>query len=208
MKTYIIICLSATMLALGGLLAINVLGDDPAMQGYQIGDRATDFSLRNVDGAMVSLSDYRDAKGFLVIFTCNTCPYAIAYEDRIIALDKKYRPFGVPVIAIQPNSPEAKPGESMEKMRERAAEKNFPFPYLLDEGQKIYPQYGASRTPHVFLLEKTGSGNMVRYIGAIDDNYRDASQVEEKFVEKAVDALLGGRPIEVETTKAIGCSIK
>jgi hypothetical protein len=157
---------------------------------------------------MVSLSDYKDAKGFMVIFTCNTCPYAIAYEDRIIALDKKYRPFGVPVIAIQPNSPEAKPGESMEKMRERAAEKNFPFPYLLDEGQKIYPQYGASRTPHVFLLEKTGSGNMVRYIGAIDDNYRDASQVEEKFVEKAVDALLGGRPIEVETTKAIGCSIK
>src|SRR5690606_41158949 len=119
MKTYIIICLSATMLALGGLLAINVLGDDPAMQGYQIGDRATDFSLRNVDGAMVSLSDYRDAKGFLVIFTCNTCPYAIAYEDRIIALDKKYRPFGVPVIAIQPNSPEARSEEHTSELQSR-----------------------------------------------------------------------------------------
>ena len=162
MKTYIIICLSATMLALGGLLAINVIGDGPILEGYQIGDQATDFSLRNVDGAMVSLSDYKDAKGFMVIFTCNTCPYAIAYEDRIIALDKKYRPQGVPVIAIQPNSPEAKPGESLEKMRERAAEKSFPFPYLLDEGQMIYPQYGATRTPHVFLLEKTGSGNIVR----------------------------------------------
>ena len=208
MKTYIIICLSATMLALGGLLAINILGNSPVLDGYQIGDPATDFSLRNVDGSTVSLSDYRDAKGFLVIFTCNTCPYAIAYEDRIIDLDEKYRPLGVPVIAIQPNSPEAKPGESMEKMRERAAEKGFPFPYLLDEGQTIYPQYGASRTPHVFLLEKTGSGNIVRYIGAIDDNYRDASQVKVKFVEDAVDALLAGRPIDPETTKAIGCSIK
>ena len=208
MKTYMIICLSATMLALGGLLAINVIEEAPLISGYAIGDKATDFSLPGVDGKRVSLSDHREAKGFLVIFTCNDCPYAIAYQERIIALDKKYRPLGVPVIAIQPNSPEAKPGESLEKMGQRAREMDYPFPYLLDQGQKIYPQYGATRTPHVFLLEKTEGGNIVRYIGAIDDNYRDPSQVEQRFVENAVDNLLAGTVIEPETTKAIGCSIK
>ncbi|AEM71185.1 alkyl hydroperoxide reductase/ Thiol specific antioxidant/ Mal allergen [Allomuricauda ruestringensis DSM 13258] len=176
--------------------------------GYEVGDMAADFSLKNVDGTMVSLSDFDSAKGFLVIFTCNTCPYAQAYEDRIIALDAKYKPQGVPVIAINPNNPSAKPGDSFAKMKERAAEKGFTFPYLFDEGQKIYPQYGATRTPHVFLLEKKDSGNMVKYIGAIDDNYQDASQVDEKFVENAVDAMLAGNEINPKTTKAIGCGIR
>jgi peroxiredoxin len=157
---------------------------------------------------MVSLSDYEDAKGFLVIFTCNTCPYAVAYEDRIIALDQQYKSKGVPVIAINPNNPEVQAGDSFEKMKQRAAEKGFTFPYLLDEGQEIFPQYGATRTPHVYLLEKTAQGNVVRYIGAIDDNYQDASKVEDAFVEDAVDALLAGQEIEVKTTRAIGCTIK
>ena len=177
-------------------------------EGYKVGDMAADFSLKNVDGTMVSLSDFDNAKGFLVIFTCNTCPYAQAYEDRIIALDAKYKSKGVPVIAINPNNPSAKPGDSFAKMKERAAEKGFTFPYLLDEGQNVYPQYGATRTPHVFLLEKTVSGNRVKYIGAIDDNYQDASQVDETFVENAVDAMLAGNEINPKTTKAIGCGIK
>jgi len=176
--------------------------------GYKVGDMAADFSLKNIDGAMVSLSDFDNAKGFVVIFTCNTCPYAQAYEDRIIALDAKYKAQGVPVIAINPNDPSAKPGDSFAKMKERAAEKGFTFPYLLDEGQQVYPQYGATRTPHVFLLEKTASGNEVKYIGAIDDNYQDASQVDETFVENAVDAMLAGNEINPKTTKAIGCGIK
>ena len=176
--------------------------------GYAIGDYATDFSLINIDGEMVSLSDFETAKGFLVIFTCNTCPYAVAYEDRIIALNEKYETKGVPVIAINPNNPAVKPGDSLEAMKERAKEKGFTFPYLFDEGQKIYPQYGATRTPHVFLLEKTEKGNKVRYIGAIDDNYQDAAQVEDKYVENAVDAMLAGKEIEITTTRAIGCSIK
>ena len=176
--------------------------------GYAIGDYATDFSLKNIDGEMVSLSDFETAKGFLVIFTCNTCPYAVAYEDRIIALNEKYKSKGVPVIAINPNNPAVKSGDSFEAMKERAKEKGFTFPYLFDDGQKVYPQYGATRTPHVFLLEKTEKGNQVRYIGAIDDNYQDASQVEDKYVENAVDAMLAGQEIEITTTRAIGCSIK
>lgn len=177
-------------------------------KGYDVGDIAADFSLKNVDGTMVSLSNFDSAKGFLVIFTCNTCPYAQAYEDRIIALDAKYKPQGVPVIAINPNDPSIQPGDSFDKMQERASEKGFTFPYLLDEEQTVFPKYGATRTPHVFLLEKTSSGNMVKYIGAIDDNYQDASQVEETFVENAVDAMLAGGEISPKTTKAIGCSIK
>ncbi|MER3318636.1 MAG: thioredoxin family protein [Allomuricauda sp.] len=176
--------------------------------GYEVGDVAADFSLSNVDGTMVSLSDFDNAKGFLVIFTCNTCPYAQAYEDRIITLDAKYKQQGVPVIAINPNDPSAKPGDSFEKMKERATNKGFSFPYMIDEGQNVYPQYGATRTPQVFLLEKTAKGNVVKYIGAIDDNYQDASQVDEKFVENAVDAMLAGNEINPKTTKAIGCGIK
>ncbi|OIQ20189.1 MAG: thioredoxin family protein [Flavobacterium sp. MedPE-SWcel] len=177
-------------------------------KGYMVGDIATDFSLKNIDETMVSLSDMTDAKGYIVIFTCNHCPYAEAYEDRIIALDGKYKDMGYPVVAINPNDPEKMPDDSFEKMQERAKDKGFTFPYLLDDGQKIYPQYGATKTPHVYLLQKTDEGNVVKYIGAIDDNYEDASNVEVKYVEDAVDALLEGKEVAVKETKAIGCSIK
>lgn len=201
-----------TLKILGALMLViamgSFVGNSSAEKGYEIGDMATDFSLKNIDGKKVSLSDYMDAKGFLVVFTCNTCPYAVAYEDRIIALDAKYKSQGVPVIAINPNNPSAKPGDSFEKMKVRAKEKGFTFPYLLDEGQKVYPQYGATRTPHVYLLEKTANGNQVKYIGAIDDNYQDASKVDEKYVENAVDAMLAGKEIKVTSTRAIGCTIK
>ncbi len=179
-----------------------------APNGYKVGDYATDFNLKNVDNKMVSLKDYKDAKGFIVIFTCNHCPYAVAYEDRIIALDKKYSKLGYPVIAINPNNPVKQKDDSFELMKVRAKEKGFAFPYLFDDGQKIYPQYGATKTPHVYLLQKTAKGNEVKYIGAIDDNYEDASAVKQKYVENAVDALLSNKEITVKETKAIGCSIK
>ena len=177
-------------------------------EGYSIGDLAADFTLKNVDGEMISLSDYNEAKGFLVVFTCNSCPYANAYEERIIALDLKYKISGVPVIAINPNNPKYRPEDSFENMQTRAKDKSYSFPYLMDEKQEVYPLYGAKRTPHCFLLEKTNSGNVVRYIGAIDDNYQDATEVEVSYVENAIDAMLEGRKISIEITRAIGCSIK
>lgn len=176
--------------------------------GYQVGDVAADFSLKNVNNKKVALADFKEAKGFIVIFTCNHCPYAKAYEDRIIALDKKYKKMGYPVIAINPNNPAVQPDDSFDLMQKRAKEKGFTFPYLFDEGQKIYPQYGATKTPHVYILEKTNAGNVVKYIGAIDDNYSDESAVKTKYVENAVDALLKKQEVPVKTTKAIGCSIK
>lgn len=177
-------------------------------KGYEIGAVATDFNLKNVDNKMVSLKDLGEAKGYIVIFTCNHCPYAVAYEDRIIELSKKYKSLGYPVVAINPNNPQKQKEDSFEKMQLRAREKGFDFPYLLDEGQKIYPQYGATKTPHVYVLQKTEQGNIVQYIGAIDDNYSDASAVKERYVENAVDALLTNEEVKVKTTKAIGCSIK
>lgn len=176
--------------------------------GLSVGDTAPDFNLKNIDGKMISMSDYDSAKGFIVIFTCNTCPYSVAYEDRIIELDKKYKEKGYPVIAVNPNDPAAQPGDSFELMQKRAKEKGFTFPYLLDEGQKVYPAYGATRTPHVFLLNKESDGLKVKYIGAIDNNSKDASKVTERFAENAVDALLAGKTIDKTNTRAIGCSIK
>jgi peroxiredoxin len=177
-------------------------------QGYNVGDKAADFKLKNVDGKMVSLSDYQDAKGFVVIFTCNHCPFAIAYQDRIIQINKKYKSQGYPVIAINPNDPVVVPEDSFENMVLRAKEKKFTFPYLFDETQSVYRQYGAKRTPHVFLLQKQGSDFVVKYIGAIDDNSQDASKVTTPFLSNAIDNLLAGKSPDPELTKAIGCSIK
>lgn len=176
--------------------------------GYAIGAEAADFSLKGTDDKMYSLAQYKDAKGFIVIFTCNHCPYAKAYEDRIKALDAKYKSLGYPVIAINPNDPVVQPEDSFELMKTRANEKGFTFPYLLDEGQKIYPQYGATKTPHVFVLQKENGKNIVKYIGAIDNNYENANDVTERYVEAAVDALLKNEPVKQAETVAIGCSIK
>lgn len=177
-------------------------------EGYKIGDIATDFSLKNVDGSMVSLKDYPDAKGFILIFTCNTCPYAVASEDRIIALDQEFKSKGYPVIAINPNNPELSPGDSFEEMQKRAKEKAFTFPYLFDEDNLMYRRYGATKTPHVYVLEKENQRFYVRYIGAIDDNVRNAEKVKERFAANAVNDLLEGREVAVKETKAIGCTVK
>ena len=154
------------------------------------------------------MANYPDAKGFIVIFTCNHCPYAVAYEQRIIDLDAKYAALGYPVIAISPNDTTVVPEDGLASMQTRAEEKGYSFPYVLDEAQDIYPQYGATKTPHIFILNKEDGKNIVKYIGAIDNNYEDATDVTERYVEDAVDALIAGTEIPVTETKAIGCSIK
>jgi peroxiredoxin len=193
----------AIMFIFASLLSTVVLAG-----GLKIGDKAVSFSLKDVEGNLVSLNDFTDVKGVILTFTCNTCPYAIAYQDRLIDIDKKYKELGYPVVAINPNDPEVKPGDSPEAMNERAHEKGFTFPYLFDKGQKVYPEYGATRTPHIFLLQNVDGAFIVRYIGAIDDNYADAGAVKETYLEDAIDALLAGSSVEITETKAIGCSIK
>ena len=191
------------LLALVTITFISAITPDGA--GYKVGEQAGDFSLKNVDGTMVSLKDYKGVNGYIVVFTCNTCPYAVMYEDRIIALHNKYSPLGYPVVAINPNDPSVKPGDDFASMQTRAKEKNFPFKYLYDEGQKVYPAFGATRTPHVFLLD---ANRYVRYIGAIDDNAQNPSEVSTKYLENAISALQAGNNPDPSETKAIGCTIK
>ena len=175
--------------------------------GYQVGDMAEDFELKNIDGNMVSMASMEGAKGCVIVFTCNKCPYSIAYEDRLIALDKQYKELGYPMIAINPNDPAVVAEDSYEAMIVRAEEKGFTFPYLFDDGQTVYPKYGAMKTPHVYVIQKTEAGNKVAYIGAIDDN-KDAEAVQVKYLANALDALVSGQAPDPSFTKAFGCSIK
>ncbi|MCK4750352.1 MAG: thioredoxin family protein [Bacteroidales bacterium] len=176
--------------------------------GLKPGDNAVDFSLKNVDGATVSLSDYSDQKGVIVVFTCNPCPFAKAYEQRIIQFHKEFADQGFPVVAINPNDAEISPEDTFDKMKARAADKGYPFPYLKDESQDVYKAYGATRTPHIYLLQNKGGKFKVAYIGAIDDNAMDASSVTKNYLKNAIEALKSGRKPDPVTTKAIGCTIK
>lgn len=176
--------------------------------GYGIGDAVADFRLRNVDGRMVALSDFSSGKGAIVVFTANHCPFSRAYEDRLIALHQRYQPLGFPVLAINPNDPAAYEEDSFDNMKLRAREKAFPFPYLLDESQAVARAFGAARTPHVVVLKREGDKFTVQYMGAVDDSSQDASGVTRRHVEEAVNNLLAGKPVSLNTTKSVGCAIK
>src|SRR5210317_2193643 len=186
-----------TILALTAILLVNA--------GLKPGDDALTFTLKSVDGKQVSLSDYSDQKGVILIFTCNPCPFAQAYEQRIIQLHNTYSSQGYPVVAINPNDDKVSPEDTFEKMKAKASEKGYPFPYLKDETQEVYQAYGATRTPHIFLLENKGGKFKVAYIGAIDDNAMDAQSVSKRYLEKAISAVQAGDKPEPATTKAIGC---
>lgn len=181
----------------------------PVRKGYEVGDTVADFKLKNTDGKMVALSDYKDVKGVIVIFDCNTCPVSKAYNERIIALHDKYASKGFPVIAIQPNDPTVTAGDSYDEMVKIATKKGYKFAYLDDGGtQKTVAAFGATNTPHTFVLKKDGTAFKVAYIGAIDDNSRDANATTKKYVEDAVDSILASKAVATPKTKAIGCSIK
>jgi peroxiredoxin len=205
MKNYLIL---ASLLVVGFLGVVSFAPNDTGTKGYKVGDAAMDFHLKNVDGKMVSLADNKSAKGFIVIFTCNHCPVAKLYESRIEALDKQFAHAGYPVIAINPTDPAAYPDDSYAQMVSYAKERNYSFPYLDDESQKITTAYGATNTPHVFVLNKENGKLVVRYVGAIDDNAQDETQVKVRYVANAVNQLLAGKPVATPKTKAVGCGIK
>lgn len=176
--------------------------------GYQIGDAVTNFRLKNIDGKMISLSDYASKKGVIVVFTCNHCPFSRAYEERIIGLHQKYAGMGYPVVAINPSDPIAYEDDTFEQMQERAQTKGYTYPYLVDDAQIVAKEFGATRTPHVFVLKNTGGKFVVQYIGTVDDNPQDPTSVTKRYVDDAVTNLLAGKPVVTTTTKAIGCAIK
>ena len=189
----------ALLLALAGLVL-------SAPSGYaavpKIGDKAPDWSgIIGVDGKEHKLADYKKVKAVVVVFTCNHCPVAVAYEDRLIALQKDYKKKGVQLVAVNVNNI---PADRLEPMKVRAREKKFNFPYLYDSSQKSGKDYGAVKTPHVFLLDKD---RKLAYVGAIDDSMRP-DKVKTHYLRDALDAVLAGKPVEKPETNAVGCGIK
>ncbi len=172
----------------------------------KIGQKAPDFTLPGVDGTDHSLAALLAShKAVAVIFSCNHCPYVRAWEERMIAIQRDYAARGVTLVAIGSNDATRYPDDDFAHMKERAEEQGFNFLYLRDETQEIARAYGATHTPHVFLLDAQG---VLRYQGAIDDNYEDPGSVEFAFLRDALDAVLAGKTPKVAVTDAVGCTIK
>ena len=171
-----------------------------------IGQRGPAFALPGVDGQTHALGDLLEAhRAVVVIFSCNHCPYVQAWEDRMIAIQQAYREQGVALVAINSNDAAKYPDDDFDAMQRRAKEQGFNFLYLHDETQGVAKAYGATRTPHVYLLDGDG---ILRYRGAIDYNYERAESVVQPFLRNALDAVLAGRNVEVSTTEEKGCTIK
>src|SRR6516225_5792319 len=187
--------------------------DPPGLRTLPIGAAAPDFKLPGVDGQDHALKDFADARILVIVFTCNHCPTAQAYEDRIIRLHADYKDKGVALVTISPNDPKAVRldelgytdlGDSLEDMKVRAKDRKFAFPYLYDgDTQKTALAYGVLATPQVFVFDQE---RKLRYVGRIDDS--DVKTVTSHDARNALDALLAGKPVPVETTRVFGCSTK
>ena len=171
------------------------------------GEKAPLFKLKNVDGRSISFDNYPEAKGFVMIFISNTCPYSKAYEQRIIDLDKKFSLLQFPVIAINSNDPAVSPGDSFSKMKERAKAKHFSFPYLCDDQQVVADLYGARSTPQVFIVSKNGDNYTLEYSGAIDNDTQNKNPQKINYTADALNALVNNNKPAINSTKALGCSI-
>lgn len=177
-------------------------------RGYNIGDAVNEFQLRSVSGNMVSLKDYAAGKGLILVFTSNHCPFSKAYESRLIALNSQFAPQGFPVVAINANDASAYEEDSFDNMKARAQSAGFTFPYLADASQQVARAFGATRTPHAFVLQKQADRFTVQYIGAIDDNSQDPAGVSRRYVEEAVTNLLQGKPVMLNVSRPVGCAIQ
>lgn len=175
------------------------------MANLKIGDQALPFELIGVDGQVHGLDHYADKKAVAVIFSCNHCPYVLAWEDRMIQLQADYAEQGVQFVAIGSNDDKKYPADSFANMKTHAADKGFNFPYLRDESQAIASAYGAERTPEVFLFDTNGA---LVYHGAIDDNYERPEAVKETYLRDAIEAVLAGEAPARATTPPVGCTIK
>lgn len=167
-----------------------------------------DFSLLNVDGRQVSLSQYTGAKGFIVVFTCNHCPFAKLYPPRLNELNTRFAPLGVPVIAISPTDTAIYEEDTYANMVAKAQAEGYEFPYLQDATQEVARNFGAQKTPHAYVIWREGGQWVVKYNGAIDNNGAAPQRVTRPFVAEAVQALLAGRPVRDAETLTIGCAIR
>lgn len=207
-------CVLAVVL-LVALAAAGVATGAEEIKTLEIGAQAPDFALPGVDGKIHKLADYSDAKILVIVFTCNHCPTAQAYESRIKKLVVDYKDKGVALVAISPNDPNAvrldelgytDVSDSLDDMKIRFKDKQWSFPYLYDgENQNVSKAYGPVSTPHVFIFDDQ---RKLRYAGRVDNNERDPGKVTSRDARNAIEALLKGEPVPVETTRTFGCSIK
>ena len=176
----------------------------PAIPELEVGKPAPEFSLPGTDGKTYAFKDVAGEKGTLVVFTCNHCPYAVAYQQRIMELTAKYKPLGIGVVAISSNDAVAYPDDGFAPMKQRADSMKYNFPYLYDETQQVAQKYGPKVTPHTFLFDAKGN---LAYRGRIDDSVKE-NAVKKRELADALDALVAGKPVPVAATTAFGCSIK
>ena len=165
---------------------------------------APDFALPGVDGSTHSLADYAGADVLVLVQSCNHCPYVLAWEDRLNAIQREYADRGVTIVAFNSNDATTHPGDSFENMVEHAREKDYAVDYLHDEEQSLARALGAERTPEVFVFDRD---RRLRYHGAIDDS-RDVAAVSQRYLRDALEAVLDGREPEVTDTAAVGCTVK
>ena len=164
-----------------------------------------DLELADISGKNITLATAKGDAGTLVVFSCNTCPWVIRWEDRYVSLANTYAPKGIGMIAVNSNAARFGGEDSLEEMLEHAKNNGYNFPYAQDPESELASAFGATKTPHIYLFD--GDDKLV-YRGAIDDNAKNAKKVDEPFLANAIDALLVGNPISPQTTKALGCSIK
>jgi len=207
---YISVLSSVGVLLMGltVIFAFKNSADSAIDKGYAIGDIVNDFKLRSTSGGITSMAENRLAKGYIIVFTCNHCPFSKAYESRIMALDRKYASQGYPVLAINPNDPTAYEEDTFENMQAVAKSKDYTFEYLQDQTQSVARAFGATRTPSAYVVKRQGDRFIMQYIGGIDDNTQDANGVTKRYIEDAVNSLLAGKPVVVNLTKSVGCAIK
>jgi peroxiredoxin len=175
-----------------------------ATSQLKIGSKAPDFNLISTDDKYYSLDSFKDAKGLIVVFGCNHCPYVIANEERLVQIQNDYKD-SVQVVEINSNDDEGYPEDSFENMKIRAKERGFTFPYLRNVDQSVAKAYGATHTPEIFLFDKE---RKLVYHGKIDDNWQHPDQVKTHYLRNAIDEMLEGKEISVPETFSIGCTIK
>lgn len=190
------------------LLVIQTCTLAQPISGYNLGDAVADFTLKSVDGNQITLANYRNQKGLVVVFTSNHCPFSKAYENRIMALNRKFAPQGFPVLAIMPNDTAAYQDDSFENMKIRVRNKQYSYTYAIDESQATARAFGATRTPQVYVLKQRNGQFILEYTGAIDDNPQDETGIQRRYVDEAVSSLLSDRPVQSPLTKPVGCGIK
>jgi len=188
-------------------LILAILGFTLVNYTFRDSDNVIDFKLKNVDGSYVSLSDYPDAKGFIIIFTCNHCPFAKLYPARLNELNLKYKKMGIPLLAISSTDTIAYEEDTYIKMVEKSNNESFNFPYLYDSQQLVAKNFNAQKTPHAYVIWKEKGIWKIKYQGAIDDNGAEPEKVENNYISRALDQLLNEKEVEIKETKSIGCQI-